>query len=108
MVARHTSDVKRIWGKLGIVPMEQTMFLGKDGHHNHEEANEGRVYTHNGHTHTISGTQYSDEQIAHTIRMLMRDDWHLEAKVLMARDRILCLIAEKEALKQELENLRNG
>lgn len=90
---------------LKITPLSASIF-GYDG--DATEENEGRTYTHNGNTLPLAGAQYSDTTIAHTVRMLMRDDWSHETVVVLARDRILCLIAEKAALKKQLEDLRDA
>lgn len=89
--------------KLGIRPMAESIY-GNDG--DATEANTGRTFLHMTHTRTLSGMQYSDACIAHTVRMVGRSDWHLEAKVCMARDRILCLLEEKETLAAEVIALR--
>lgn len=84
--------------RFNIQPMHKTMCAaGQDA----TEENTGRTFEHMGHTRTLDGLQYSDECIAHTIRMLDRNDWHHEAKACMARDRILCLTAEKKAMQDE-------
>lgn len=57
-----------------------------------------RTYTHNGSTHPISFPQLTDEQMAHKVRMLYRSDIDHECVCLGARDRIKCLMAEKNKL----------
>lgn len=46
----------------------------------------------------------TDEEIAHMVRMLMRDDLRHEAVVTAARDRILKLVEENTRLRNLLEN----
>lgn len=56
-----------------------------------------RTYTWNGKTFPISYPDLSDEMIAGTVRMLLRDQLNHEAVCCAARDRIMCLVAEKAA-----------
>lgn len=65
-----------------------------------------RTYTHNGHTFPISYGHLPDEVMAGRVRMLMRDELMHEAIVVGARDRILCLAAEKAALVEALQNAK--
>jgi hypothetical protein len=95
-----TKDMNDAMARLGIPDLDQTMFRDCG---DCSEQNAGRTYTHMNQTHEISGGRYSDASVAHSVRMLMRDDWHHEAKVVMARDRILCLAAENAALKRNLD-----
>jgi hypothetical protein len=61
-----------------------------------------RTYTWNGHTHQIAYPQFSDETMAGVVRMLMRGDLNHESIVCAARDRIMCLVAENDALSTQL------
>jgi hypothetical protein len=88
--------------KLGIKPMSKTMTADT---HDATKENTGRTFQHMGNTRTLEPLRYSDACVAHTVRMLTRNDWHHEAIVCMARDRILCLIEEVAALKEEIEGL---
>lgn len=63
-----------------------------------------RTYTWNGHTHQISAPDLSDFEVAGQVRMLMRDQLNHEHVCTMARDRIMCLSAENEALREALAN----
>ncbi len=88
--------------RLGIKPLEETMHFDIE---DATDANTGRTFQHMGNTRTLEPLRYSDRCVAHTVRMLMRDDWMHETKVNMARDRILCLVEEKEALQARIAEL---
>lgn len=64
--------------------------------------NEHRTYDHLHNNIKIGYPDYTDEDIAHMTRMLMRDDWNHESICVTARDRILCLLKEKEELLETL------
>jgi len=49
-----------------------------------------------------AGSHLSDAQVAHSVRMLMRDDLDHEAVCVMARDRICYLSAALEDLTRQL------
>lgn len=54
----------------------------------------------------VGWKELSDVQIASRVRMLMRDDWTHEAVCTATRDRICCLVLEKQALVEALEEAR--
>lgn len=64
-----------------------------------------REYTWNGTTHPIGKPHLTDEEMAGEVRMLMRDQLDHEAICTAARDRIMCLVAEKKALQEALESV---
>lgn len=63
-----------------------------------------RTYTWLGKTFPISMSHLTDEMMASRVRMLMRDELPHEAVCVAARDRIMCLSAEKAALREALAN----
>ena len=69
--------------------------------------NKDRVYDHLHKNIPIKMPQYSDEDIAHWVRMLLRSDMAFERIVTTARERILCLVREKEELLKEIETLKD-
>lgn len=64
-----------------------------------------RTYTWNGQTHPIGKPHLTDVEMAGEVRMLMRDQLNHEAICTAARDRIMCLVAEKEALKERIQRM---
>ncbi|MGV2099013.1 hypothetical protein [Rhizobium sp. 21-4511-3d] len=68
-----------------------------------------RTYDWNGHTGLpISYPDLTDEQMAGTVRMLMRNDLCHEGIVCGARDRIMCLVKETAAKDAEIAKLREA
>lgn len=63
--------------------------------------NQSRKYTWNGNTFEIGSPELNDMQMAVRVRMLMRDQLDHEKVCTDARDRIMCLAAEKKALEAE-------
>lgn len=53
----------------------------------------------------IAGAHITDEQVAHRVRILMRDDLSHEAVLVMARDRILNLAAQKAILRAAIQSV---
>ena len=65
-----------------------------------------RTYDWNGHTDLdIACPQYSDEQVAANVRMLMRGSREHEMWCVAARDRIMCLVKENAALQAIVDKL---
>lgn len=56
----------------------------------------------------IGWKELSDVQVASRGRMLMRDDWTHEAVCTAVRDRICCLVIEKQALIAALASFVDG
>lgn len=67
--------------------------------------NKERTYNHLHDGLSLSMAGYSDMEIGGMIRMMTRNDWHLEAKVVAARDRIYCLVEEKRNLIEAAKKL---
>jgi hypothetical protein len=65
-----------------------------------------RTFVFLGHTRTISCSELSDEEMAGTVRMLLRSDVFHEAICVGARDRILCLTQENTALRKQLKDAK--
>lgn len=75
---------------------------------NHDENlayNKDRTYNHLHDGLSLSMAGFSDMEIGGIIRMMTRNDWGLEAKVVAARDRIYCLVKEKSTLEKSLRKL---
>lgn len=70
------------------------------------ELEERRTYTWLGKTHEIAAAHMSDIEVAGEVRMLMRDQLDHEAVCCTARDRIVCLHEEKQALISAIRSLR--
>lgn len=67
-----------------------------------------RTYTWNGKTLPIGSPHLSDVDVAIRVRMLMRDQLNHEIVCTDARDRIMCLVAEKAALREALAAIERG
>lgn len=67
--------------------------------------NADRTYDHLHDGIPIGMPEYSDMEIGGMIRMMLRSDWYLEAKVCVARDRIYCLVKEKAILEARIKEL---
>ena len=66
---------------------------------------ETRTFVHLGLRRPISHPEYTDEQVAHGVRMLSRHQMNHEDVVCTARDRILCLVEEKKLLQEKYDKL---
>lgn len=66
----------------------------------------GRTFEHNGLTRDISLGHLTDEEMADSVRMLMRGDLDHEIICCAARDRIKCLMYEKERLLELVRAVR--
>lgn len=67
--------------------------------------NAGRTYDHLHNDIPIGMPELSDMEVGGMIRMMLRSDWYLESKVCVARDRIYCLVKEKQILEQRIKRL---
>lgn len=65
-----------------------------------------RTYNWNGNENMpIAFPQWSDEEMAGRVRMLMRDQLNHEVICTAARDRIMCLSKEKRLLENQIRRL---
>lgn len=65
----------------------------------------GRTFEHNGQTRDISLAHLTDEEMADSVRMLMRGDLDHEMICCGARDRIKCLMYEKAQLLELVQTI---
>ena len=65
----------------------------------------GRTFEHNGQTRDLSLPHLTDEEMANSVRMLMRRDLDHEMICCGARDRIKCLMYEKAQLLELVRHI---